>query len=130
MSTAYQEDISTSVLRRMKEGGFDFSQFHPIEFYAIFPDEERARRAAGHFRGESLNAQISARDDGAWSLELSRVMRQAGDPPPAGLIPFPCITATADLCVGRFHVWPRSIYLQPTTIMSRLCSGEQRFASQ
>lgn len=51
MSTAYQEDISTSVLRRMKEGGFDFSQFHPIEFYAIFPDEERARRAAGHFRG-------------------------------------------------------------------------------
>jgi len=74
MSTAYQEDISTRVLRSMKEGGFDFSQFHPIEFYAIFPDEERARRAAGHFRGESLNAQISARDDGAWSLELSRVM--------------------------------------------------------
>ncbi len=53
---------------------FRFSRFHPIEFYAIFPDEERARRAAGHFRGESLNAQISARDDGAWSLELSRVM--------------------------------------------------------
>lgn len=74
MSTAYQEDISTSVLRRMKEGGFDFSQFHPIEFYAIFPDEERARRAAGRFRGESVNAQISAREDGAWSLELSRVM--------------------------------------------------------
>ncbi len=36
MSTAYQEDISSSVLRRMKEGGFDFSRFHPIEFYAIF----------------------------------------------------------------------------------------------
>ena len=36
MSTeAYQEDISSSVLRRMKEGGFDFSRFHPIEFYAI-----------------------------------------------------------------------------------------------
>ncbi|BCX69737.1 MULTISPECIES: ribonuclease E inhibitor RraB [Pseudomonas] len=75
MSTAYQEDISSSVLRRMKEGGFDFSRFHPIEFYAIFPDEERARRAAGHFhRGESLNAQISVRDDGAWALELSKVM--------------------------------------------------------
>lgn len=74
MSTAYQEDISTHVLRRMKEGGFDFSRFHPIEFYAIFPDEERARRAAGRFRGESINAQISARDDGAWFLELSKVM--------------------------------------------------------
>ena len=75
MSTAYQEDISSSVLRRMKEGGFDFSRFHPIEFYAIFPDEERARRAAGHFhRGESVNAQISVRDDGAWALELSKVM--------------------------------------------------------
>lgn len=74
MSTAVQEDISSSVLRRMKEGGFDFSRFHPIEFYAIFPDEERARRAAGHFRGESLNAQVSVRDDGAWYLELSKVM--------------------------------------------------------
>ena len=74
MSTAYQEDISTHVLRRMKEGGFDFSRFHPIEFYAIFPDEERARRAAGRFRGESLNAQVSARDDGAWYLELSKIM--------------------------------------------------------
>jgi hypothetical protein len=41
MSTAYQEDISTNVLRRMKEGGFDFSRFHPIEF-RHFPDEERA----------------------------------------------------------------------------------------
>ena len=74
MSTAYQEDISSSVLRRMKEGGFDFSRFHPIEFYAIFPDEERARRAAGHFhRGESLDAQVSVRDDGAWALELCKV---------------------------------------------------------
>ena len=75
MSTAYQEDISSSVLRRMKEGGFDFSRFHPIEFYAIFPDEERARTAAGHFhRGESLDAQVSVRDDGAWALELCKVM--------------------------------------------------------
>ncbi|MDB5979171.1 MAG: hypothetical protein JWQ69_186, partial [Pseudomonas sp.] len=29
MSTAYQEDISTHVLRRMKEGGFDFARIHP-----------------------------------------------------------------------------------------------------
>ncbi|MDE1164181.1 MAG: ribonuclease E inhibitor RraB [Pseudomonas sp.] len=74
MSTAYQEDISTQVLRRMKEGGFDFSSIHPIEFYAVFPDEKRARTAAGKFRGESLNAQVSERDDGAWHLELSKVM--------------------------------------------------------
>ena len=74
MSTAYQEDISTHVLRRMKEGGFDFASIHPIEFYAVFPDEKRARTAAGKFRGESLNAQVSERDDGAWYLELSKVM--------------------------------------------------------
>ena len=74
MSTAYQEDISSHVLRRMKEGGFDFARIHPIEFYAVFPDEERARRAAGKFRGESLNAQVSVRDDGAWYLELSKLM--------------------------------------------------------
>lgn len=74
MSTAHQEDLSSYVLRRMKEGGFDFSRIHPIEFYAIFPDEERARRAAQKFCGESLNAQINVRDDGAWHLELSKVM--------------------------------------------------------
>jgi len=74
MSTTYQEDISTHVLRRMKEGGFDFARIHPIEFYAVFPDEERARQAAGKFRGESLNTQINAREDGAWHLQLSKLM--------------------------------------------------------
>jgi hypothetical protein len=74
MSTTYQEDISSHVLRRMKEGGFDFASIHPIEFYAIFPDEERARQAAEKFRGESLNTQINAREDGAWDLQLSKLM--------------------------------------------------------
>ncbi|MGP0175253.1 ribonuclease E inhibitor RraB [Pseudomonas sp. NCHU5208] len=80
MSTALHDDASTSVLRRMKEGGFDFAQFHPIEFYAIFPDEERARMAASNFRGESLNAQITPREDGIWHLQVSKVMyaTQAG----------------------------------------------------
>lgn len=72
MSSQY-EDISSTVLRRMKEGGFDFAQIHPIEFYAVFPDEERARRAAGKFRGESLSAQVRESDEG-WQLELSKVM--------------------------------------------------------
>lgn len=74
MSTAYQENLSTRVLRHMKEGGFDFSRFHPIEFYAVFPDETRARRAAAKFRGESLNTQVSPREDGGWDLQLSKVM--------------------------------------------------------
>ena len=74
MSTTYQEDISSHVLRRMKEGGFDFASIHPIEFYAIFPDEERARQAAEKFRGESVNVQLNAREDGAWYLELSKLM--------------------------------------------------------
>ncbi|WP_296254756.1 MULTISPECIES: ribonuclease E inhibitor RraB [unclassified Pseudomonas] len=74
MSTTYQEDISSHVLRRMKEGGFDFASIHPIEFYAVFPDEERARQAAEKFRGESLNTQLNAREDGAWHLQLSKLM--------------------------------------------------------
>lgn len=74
MSTAFQDDVSTHVLRRMKEGGFDFARVHPIEFYVIFPDENRARQAAREFRGESLNAQVSLRDDGAWHLQVSKVM--------------------------------------------------------
>jgi len=68
------DDISSNVLRQMKAGGFDFTQIHPIEFYAIFPDEAGARRAAGQFRGESLNAQVKELGDGAWHLELSKVM--------------------------------------------------------
>ena len=74
MSTAFQDDGSNNVLRRMKEGGFDFARVHPIEFYAIFQNEERAREAARQFRGESLNAQVSVREDGAWQLQVSKVM--------------------------------------------------------
>ena len=37
MSTTFHEDVSSTVLRRMKEGGFDFARVHPIEFYAVFP---------------------------------------------------------------------------------------------
>ncbi|MGX5219692.1 MULTISPECIES: ribonuclease E inhibitor RraB [Pseudomonas] len=74
MSIVMQDDVSSNVLKRMKEGGFDFARFHPIEFYAIFPDEERARMAATNFRGESLNAQVTPREDGAWHLQVSKVM--------------------------------------------------------
>ncbi|MFJ3076060.1 MULTISPECIES: ribonuclease E inhibitor RraB [Pseudomonas] len=74
MSSSQNDDISSNVLRQMKAGGFDFTRIHPIEFYAVFPDEANARRAAGQFRGESLNAQVHERDDGAWHLELSKVM--------------------------------------------------------
>lgn len=74
MSTAHPEDISTHVLRCMKEGGFDFARIHPIEFYATFPDEKRARQAAQQFRGESLNTQVNERDDGAWHLQVSKMM--------------------------------------------------------
>ena len=72
--SSQNDDISSNVLRQMKAGGFDFTQIHPIEFYAVFPDEAGARRAAGQFRGESLNAQVKELGDGAWHLELSKVM--------------------------------------------------------
>lgn len=67
MARISPEDIGNTVLRQMREGGFDFARVHPIEFYAIFADEAQARRAAGQFRGEWLNAQVCRRD-GAWHL--------------------------------------------------------------
>ena len=73
MATIAPDDISNTVLRRMKESGFDFARVHPIEFYAIFTSEEKARQAARSFRGESLNAQVIRRD-GAWHLQVSKVM--------------------------------------------------------
>ncbi|MCU1716216.1 ribonuclease E inhibitor RraB [Pseudomonas sp. 5P_3.1_Bac2] len=79
MSTAMQDDVANGVFRRMKEGGFDFASFHPIEFYAIFPDEERARAAKGSFQGESLHAQVSEREDGVWHLQVSKVMFATSD---------------------------------------------------
>ncbi|EKT4466229.1 ribonuclease E inhibitor RraB [Pseudomonas putida] len=72
--SSQNDDISSSVLRQMKDGGFDFTRIHPIEFYAVFPDEAGARRAARQFRGESVSAQVCELDDGAWHLELSKVM--------------------------------------------------------
>lgn len=74
MSTTFQEDVSSNVLLRMKEGGFDFARVHPIEFYAVFPAREPAFEAASNFRGECINAQVSPRDDGAWDLQVSKVM--------------------------------------------------------
>lgn len=74
MGTAMREEASISVLRRMKESGFDFAQYHAIEFYAVFADEDKARAAAGRFRGESINAQVCENSDGAWNLQISKVM--------------------------------------------------------
>ena len=74
MSTTFHEDVSSNVLRQMKEGGFDFTRVHPIEFYAVFEDRNGAHAAARNFRGESINAQILPREDGAWNLQVSKVM--------------------------------------------------------
>jgi hypothetical protein len=74
MSMSASESNSSSLLQRMKEGGFDFARIHAIEFYAIFPDEERARLVAQSFRGESLNTQINQRCEGVWHLQVSKVM--------------------------------------------------------
>ena len=68
------DDVSLTVLRQMKEGGFDFSRIHPIDFFAIFPDEKQAREAACQFKGESLNAQIIPHEEGGWHLQVSKVM--------------------------------------------------------
>lgn len=59
MEKPFSDDVSVNVLRRMKEGGFDFARIHPIDFFAIFPSEREARQAAGQFRGESLGPRSS-----------------------------------------------------------------------
>ena len=74
MTMSASQSNSGSLLQRMKEGGFDFARIHAIEFYAIFPDEERARLVAQRFRGESLNTQINQRGEGVWHLQVSKVM--------------------------------------------------------
>jgi len=79
MSTTYQEDVSSKVLQRMKEGGFDFARVHAIEFYAVFLDREQASKVAGNFRGECVHTQVSPGDEGGWELQVSRVMHATFD---------------------------------------------------
>jgi hypothetical protein len=74
MGRALHDENRDSLFRRMKEGGFDFSRFYPIEFYVVFPDEEKAREATRKFRGESMHALVSEREDGVWGLQVSKVM--------------------------------------------------------
>ena len=74
MSISLHEQCSQSLLHHMKDHGFDFTRVHPIDFYAILPDETLARQAAGNFRGESFNTQISQREEGGWVLQVSKVM--------------------------------------------------------
>lgn len=74
MDAAHCDEVSLKVLDCMREGGFDFSRVHPIEFYAVFPDEGIARQAARQFQGEWLNAQVQSREDGCWDLQVSKVM--------------------------------------------------------
>lgn len=74
MNTALSEKTNLALLSRMKEGGFDFSRVHPIEFYAVFTSEQIARQAANRFQGESLNAQVLERQEGGWTLQVSKVM--------------------------------------------------------
>lgn len=69
-----QHERSLGLLRQMKAHGFDFSRVHAIEFYAVLPDEGRARLAAASFRGESLKALVSRHRQGGWSLQVSKVM--------------------------------------------------------
>ena len=81
MSTTFHEDVSGNVLLRMKEGGFDFARVHPIEFYAVFPDRERACAAASNFRGECVNTQIAPRE--RWHSPASAALRDGTAAPAA-----------------------------------------------
>ena len=47
--SSLNDDISSNVLRQMKAGGFDFTQIHPIEFYAIFPTKQGPAARPGSF---------------------------------------------------------------------------------
>lgn len=49
MEKPFSDDVSVNVLRRMKEGGFDFARIHPIDFFAIFPSERRPARPRASF---------------------------------------------------------------------------------
>lgn len=74
MPSFSRDEISRNMLVQMKKGGFDFAAFHSIEFYAILPDRQAAQAIASQFHGESLNATIQEGLDGAWTLQLSKVM--------------------------------------------------------
>jgi hypothetical protein len=68
------ESSSHNLLRRMKEGGFDFARLHAIDFYLLFPAQAPAQGAGHLFHGELLNTQVYRRANGSWYLQVSKVM--------------------------------------------------------
>ncbi len=74
MTVSAAESSSRNLLLRMKEGGFDFSRIHAIDFYLLFSAQAPAQRASQLFRGELLNTQVYRRANGSWYLQVSKVM--------------------------------------------------------
>ena len=54
----FPDDENGDVLRRMQADGFDFTQPHNIEFFAIFPTEEDADELSGDAIAEAFERNL------------------------------------------------------------------------
>jgi len=50
MSISFPDDDNGAMLQSLREHHFDFTIEHPVDFFALLPNEQAAQQLAGHFR--------------------------------------------------------------------------------
>ena len=76
-SIEFPDDENGDVLRRMQDGGDDFTKPRDIDFSVVFPSESSAGAFADHFRLTGLKAAIQeweAERELPWDVTVTRHM--------------------------------------------------------
>ncbi len=75
----FPEDADGDALRRLADAGFDFSVPHDVDFFAVFPDEARARATVEAYMEDEEASPIesvqAAETDGQFELTFIKNMR-------------------------------------------------------
>lgn len=73
----FPDDENGDVLRRMMQGGDDFTKPRDIDFSVVFPDDKAAKEFGDHFarRGFKVSVQKSdCKSDLPWDVTVTKFM--------------------------------------------------------
>lgn len=73
----FPDDLNGDVLRRLLDGGDDFSIPRDIDFSIVFPDETQAKAFADRFRASGYNAVIqwsNVKAERPWDVTIVKHM--------------------------------------------------------
>ena len=76
-SNDFPDDENGDVLRRMQQGGDDFTKARDVDFSVVFPDEGAAEEFADHMRQAGFTVSVEDWDRNGellWDVTVSRYM--------------------------------------------------------